>query len=417
MSESSSSAVPSTTATDPYAPFRHRDYRRFIAMVALTTIAQQAQGVAIGWNIYERTGSALALGWAGLAQFLPVFAFFLPAGQLADRHERRRIVVASLLVWSASAALLAWAAWSRADVGWIYFALTCIGAVVVVNRAARDALLPQLLPQSMLVAAVTWNSSVFQIASVSGPVIAGFLIAWTGNATTVYLANLVCILLSAGLVVSIRHRPLTHTRPPASWMEMFAGLTHVWRTKVVWAMMVVDLVAVLLGGATALLPIYAKDILAVGPAGLGWLSAAPAVGAALMATTQTHRPPFRHAGSAFLWSVAIFGAAVVVFGVSRWFWLSFAALLVVGASDNVSAVIRQTAVQLYTPDELRGRVSAVNRVFISSSNELGALESGMLAAATGPVFTVVFGGVATLAIAAAGVRLFPDLRRLVSFAK
>lgn len=397
---------------DTYAPFRHRDYRRFIAMVLIASLCQQSLGVAVGWDIYERTGSALALGWVGLAQFIPVLALFLPAGHLADRHDRRRVVAASLILWVAAAALLLAVSWRSAPVFWVYAALVAIGASTVLNRAGRDALLSQLVPADTLVRAVMWNSTVFQTASVAGPSLAGLLIAAGGSAMTVYAFNLAGMLVAMGLALSIHHHPLVAGKRPSTLHDLFGGLAHVWRTKVVLGLITIDLFAVLLGGAVALLPIYAKDILQVGATGLGWLAAAPAIGAVSMGMLQARARTYAHAGRAFVWAVMVFGFATIVFGLSRWYWLSMIALIVVGAADNVGAVIRQTAVQLYTPDELRGRVSAVNRVFISSSNELGAVESGLLASLTNPVFTVVAGGVAVLVIAAIGFKLFPDLRQL-----
>ena len=398
---------------DPYAPFRHRDYRFFIAMVLIASLAQQSLGVAIGWDIYERTGSALALGWIGLVQFIPVLAFFLPAGQLADRHDRRRIVAASLVVWVAASAWLVFVAWRALPVLWIYVAIAAVGMSTVLNRAGRDALLSQLVPADTLAQGVMWNSSVFQTASVAGPALAGLLIALGGSAITVYAFNLVAMLVAMALALAIRRRPITRQNRPSTWGDVFGGLAHVWKTKVVLGLITVDLFAVLLGGATALMPIFAKDILHVGPAGLGWLSAGPAIGAVMIATaTARGWRRTSHAGRTFLWAVAVFGLATIVFGLSQWFWLSLFALIVLGAADNVGAVIRQTAVQLYTPDELRGRVAAVNRVFISSSNELGAVESGLLASLTNPVFAVAAGGVATLVIAAFGFRVFPELKKL-----
>jgi MFS family permease len=399
---------------DPYAPFRHRDYRLFIAMVLIASLGQQSMSVAVGWDIYERTGSAMALGWIGLVQFIPVLAFFLPAGQLADRHDRRRIVAASLVLWFGASAILLYTAWRHLPVFWIYAAIAAVGMSTVLNRAGRDALLSQLVPPEILGRAVMWNSTVFQTASVAGPALAGLLIALGGSATTVYAFNLVGMLVAMSLALTIRHHPLTHGKRPSTWADVFGGLVHVWKTKVVLGLITVDLFAVLLGGATALMPIFAKDILHVGPAGLGWLSAGPAIGAVLVAvaTARGWRRTPPHAGRSFLWAVALFGAATIVFGLSRWYWLSLLALIVLGAADNVGAVIRQTAVQLYTPDELRGRVSAVNRVFISSSNELGAVESGLLASLTNPVFAVAAGGVATIVIAASAARVFPALKNL-----
>jgi MFS family permease len=400
--------------SDAYAPFRHRDYRHFIAMVLIASLAQQSLGVAVGWDIYERTASPMALGWVGLVQFIPVLAFFLPAGQLADRHDRRRIVAVSLCIWMVAAAVLLFTAWRAGPVLWIYTAIAAVGMSTVLNRAGRDALLSQLVPPEHLAQAVMWNSTVFQTASVAGPALAGLLIALGGSAIAVYAFNLVGMIIAIGMALTIRHHPLTHGKRPSTWGDVFGGLVHVWKTKVILGLITVDLFAVLLGGATALLPVFAKDILHVGPTGLGWLSAGPAIGAVLMAVAVARgwrRKP-AHAGRTFLWAVGVFGAATIVFGLSRWYWLSLAMLIVLGAADNVGAVIRQTAVQLYTPDELRGRVAAVNRVFISSSNELGAVESGLLASLTNPVFAVVAGGIATLVIAASAARVFPDLKKL-----
>ncbi len=402
----------SSARHDPYAPFRIPDYRRLVAMAFLTALVQQAQSVAIGWDIYERTGSALALGWAGLAQFAPIAAFFLPAGQIADRHDRRLVIAWSLGTWSVAALVLAAASHLDAGIGWIYAAIMGTGASIVLNRAARDALVPRIVPGAYLQSAVAWNMSVFQVALVSGPALAGIVIAATHSATAVYAMNLGSLVVAAWMALSIKHRIAGDAHRPGSLRELFAGVEHVWRTKVALGMMSIDLFAVLLGSVTALLPIFAKDILQVGPSGLGWLAAAPALGAVLMGVTQGMRRPWPHAGRAFMWGVVVYGAATIVFGLSRSFWLSLVTLVVLGAADNASAVIRQTVLQLRTPDLLRGRVSAVNRVFISSSNELGAFESGLLAAFTSPVFAVVFGGLATLVIVGGGAKLFPEIGRL-----
>jgi len=399
-------------AHDPLAPFRSRDYRRFSALALLAAMIERSQGVAIGWDVYERTGSALALGALGLVQFLPVLALFLPAGHLADRFDRRWVLLASFAAWGAANLLLAVISLTGEPAGWIYLAAAGLGSALVINRPARDALLAQLAPPETLARAVAWNSSLFQFASVAGPAAAGTLIAATGTASSVYLANVGFAVLAAAIALAIRRRPIDHAARARSLRDLLAGVEHVWRTKPILGVITLDLFAVLFGGATALFPIFAKDILHVGPAGLGWLTAAPAVGALAMAVVQGSAPPLRRAGLVFVWAVAGYGLAMIAFGLSTWFWLSLAALVAAGALDNLSVVIRATVVQLYTPDALRGRVSAVNRVFISSSNELGAFESGVLAAFIGPVATVVFGGVATIALVLGALRLFPDLRRL-----
>jgi MFS family permease len=413
---SAMSAVPAGGIDGPYVPFRIRDFRLFVTMILFSSVAQQAQAVAIGWDIYERTGSAMALGWTGLVQFIPVLAFFLPAGQIADRSDRRKVCALSLLIWFAGALLLAIGAWQHVAVGWIYVTIALTGLSTVLNRAARDALLPQIVPAPMLARAVTWNATIFQTASVAGPTLAGVLIALGGSAFTVYAMNVACIFVAAGVAIAIRSRPPSGPVRNGSWREVFGGLAHVWNTPEVLAPMTIDLFAVLLGGATALLPLYAKDILHVGPTGLGWLSAGPALGAVLMAFYVGHRKKEAHAGRSFLLAVGIYGFATVVFGFSTSFWISLAALVVIGAADNFGAVIRQTSVQLYTPDALRGRVSAVNRVFISSSNELGAVESGLAAALIGAVPAVVGGGLITVLVAAFGLKIFPALGEMESVA-
>ena len=398
-------------------PFAYRDYRLFITQGFLTNIVEKSQTVIIGWDLYERTGSALALGWMGLLQFLPVILLFLPAGQIADRFDRRWVIAISLLGWSASHSILVYASVTGADTTWIYIATVCIGTASVVNRPSRDAIMPQLLPRPILGRAIALNVSVFQTAAITGPALAGAMIAVTHSAATAYAINVACTLVAAVLVLWIGRRSVERLGPSRSLRDLFGGLEHVWRTKEILGVITLDLFAVLFGGATALLPVYAKDILHVGPAGLGWLTAAVSLGALAASVTQGIRRPFRRQGMAFAWSVAGFGVAIIVFGLSSWFWLSLLALIAVGALDNISVVTRQLVVQFYTPDELRGRVSAVNRVFISSSNELGAFESGALAALTGPVFTVVFGGFATIALVAAGMRYFPALRKMGSLAR
>ena len=399
---------------DPFAPFRSRGYGLLTAQTLLTNLVQHAQTVAVGWDLYERTGSALALGVLGLIQFAPVILLFLPAGEIADRFDRRHVVVLGLAIWGAANLLLAWTAASAAPVEWIYVAAAATGAAQVINRPSRDALLAQLLPRAAIGSGVAWSTSLFQLSAIAAPVFAGAVIAASGAATPVYALNAALTTAACVTGLLIQARRAERMRQSRSLGELFGGLTHVWRTKEILAVITLDLATVIFSTATALLPIYAKDILQVGPAGLGWLTASRALGAFGMSLLQNLRRPFRRAGSAFVASLAGYGLAIVVFGLSTWFWLSLAALIAVGALDNVNVVIRQTIVQLYTPDELRGRVSAVNRVFISSSNELGAFEAGLVASLAGPVFTMVLGGVATLLFVAWGLRFFPGLRHIGS---
>lgn len=395
--------------------FRQRDYRLFIVSIVLGGLANSAQGVAVGWEIYERTGSALALGWVGFAQFLPIALFFLPAGQIADRHERRYVMAASHLLWAIACVILIASTLRGGSVAWLYLALACTGFASLLYRAARDALLPALVPSQQLAEAMAWNSSSYQMASMAGPAIAGALIAWFKSAAVVYSVNFALICTTIVLALLIHHHTAARIARVRSWQDLFGGITHVWREKLVLGLVTIDLFSTLLGGAVALMPIFAKDVLRTGPEGLGLLSAGPAIGAFAMALLQGFRRPYRRAGPAFFAAIGTFAIATIVFGLSSWFWVSFAALVIAGGADNIGVVIRQTLVQLHTPDELRGRVSAVNRVLISASNELGALRAGALAAFVGPVVTVAAGGVVTVLVLAAGYRLFPMLRRLEGF--
>ena len=406
-----SRALSASSPTLPH-PLRLPDYRRLLIVSGAMQLAHQMQATAVGWDLYERTGAVLALAWVGLAQLLPALLLFIPAGELADRHDRRRVMAASLVLVVLGSAGLAAAAGTGAAVIWTYASLLLTSAAQVVNRPSRDALLPRVVPEAQLGQAVALNASVFQSASIIGPAAAGLIIAATQSAVPVFAADLVLAVVALVTALRLRVGGKPPAQAPLTLRALLAGLEHVWRTKVILGAITLDLFAVLFGGATALLPVYAKDILHVGPAGLGWLNAAPAIGAVSMALWLTRRPPRARVGRLFFASVAAFGIATAIFGLSTSYSLSFVVLIAIGAFDNVSVVIRQTVVQLWTPDALRGRVSAVNRVFVSSSNELGAFESGAVAALIGPVATVVAGGAATVIVTLAALRLFPELRRL-----
>ena len=408
------SPTPAASRSNPYRAFGLPDFRHLVGATFLAGLASQMQSVAVGWDVYERTGSAMALGWVGLAQIAPVIALFLPAGQIADRHDRRNILVGGFMLSVLAAAALTWAGHAGASVGWLYAACAASSAAQTLNRPARSALMPSVVPAAMLENALTWSSGAFQLAAVAGPALAGLIIAGTKSATVVYAVALSLLVLALFFASRVRRQPLRGAPSGRTWRDLFAGVTHVWSTQVILAVISMDLLAVLFGGATALLPIYAKDILQVGPTGLGWLAAATPAGACLMALAQGHLPPSKKPGVRFLWAVAGFGAATVVFGLSTVFWLSLLSLAAIGALDNISVVTRQTVVQTYTPDALRGRVSSVNSVFISTSNELGAFESGLVASLTTPVFAVASGGIATMLLVAAGAFVFPQLRRMKS---
>ena len=397
---------------DPYAALRFPDYRWYALGGLFASIGSNMQAVAIGWELYDRTGSALALGWVGLVQAFPVILFALPAGHLADRFDRRRLVILGQALGVLCSLGLTGLSWSNGPVSGFY-ALLFLGALArAVYWPASLALMPQLVPRAAFSNAVTWKSTTFQVASVTGPAVGGFLIALSGHPAVVYASTAVLTLVNVGMVAALRARPVARVREPMSMQAVLAGLGFVWRTKAVLAAITLDLFAVLLGGATALLPIYARDVLRVGPAGLGWLRAAPAVGALLMAITLAHRRPLVRPGRALLLAVTGFGVVMIVFGISRWFWLSLTVLMVSGALDNISVVVRHSLVQLSTPDEMRGRVSAVNSVFISCSNELGEFESGFVAAATSPVVSVVSGGVGTILVVLVVARCWPEIKEL-----
>jgi MFS family permease len=399
---------------DPYAALRHREYRLFLSGRILSVIGQQMLDVAIGWELYERTHAALALGLVGLVLVVPIVALALPAGHAADRWDRRRIVLVTQLALAVGSLALAWLSFSRGPVALTYLCLFAIGVALAFNRPATAALLPQLVPLADFPNAVTWNSSGFQIASVVGPALGGAVIGIRHHAGPVYILDAMLALAFFASVWGIARREPAGPGEPVTLESLLAGLAFVRRTKVILAAITLDLFAVLFGGATMLLPIFAKDILHVGPVGFGWLRAAPSAGALLMAVVLAHRPPLRRAGRSLLWAVAGFGIATIIFGLSRSFPLSMAMLLLIGALDNVSVVVRHTLVQVRTPDAMRGRVSAVNGVFIDTSNELGGFESGATAALFGPVASVVLGGLATLLVVAVVAHLWPELREMGS---
>jgi MFS family permease len=398
-------------AHDPYAALRLRDYRLLLSGGVLASVGTSALAVVVGWEVFERTNeSYFALALAGLAQFFPVLLLALPAGQAADRYSRK--VLAQIAQGGLALTCLALASLSfwQGPVELIFVCLLLAGACRALYMPTRSALLPQLVPTEVLANAVTWNSTGWQIASITGPALAGGVMVLFGYAAT-YLLSACCCLGCVVLLLPIRPRPVPWLLQPRTLGSLLAGLRFVWRTELLLAAITLDLFAVLLGGATALLPAYAK-LLGVGKFGLGALRAAPALGALLMGVALAHLPPLRRAGLALLSAVAGFGAATIGFGLSTHFGLSFLFLALTGALDNVSMVVRGTLMQLLTPDEMRGRVSAVNSVFISSSNELGEFESGAVAAVFGPVVSVVGGGIGTILVVAAVALRWPKLLRL-----
>jgi MFS family permease len=397
---------------DPYAALRSPDYRLLLGAILLTSVGGEMQATAVGWELYRRTGNSLSLGLVGLVQFVPIFLLALPAGHAADRHSRKGMLLGALsLALLASVGLAVLSAF-QGPVELMFLCLLLAGVGQAFGRPARWAILPRVVSAEALPNAMTWQSGSWQVASLLGPVVAGQVLEYTRHAVWAYLPSALCYLGAAGCVVLLRHRPGERAREPISLRSLVDGVHFVWRTKPILATITLDLFAVLLGGAVALLPVFQRDILEVGPAWLGWLRAAPSLGALGMALLLAHRGPLRRPGQSLLWAVAGFGAATVAFGFSRNPWLSCLLLGLTGALDNVSVVVRGTLVQVLTPDTMRGRVSAVNGVFISSSNELGAFESGLTAQWFGPVASVVGGGVGTILVVLAVMGAWPQVLRL-----
>jgi MFS family permease len=398
---------------DPYAALRSRDYRFYSFGWMISVIGRQVQDVAVGFELYHRTNSSkLALAWVGLSQAIPLLLLALPAGQLADRFDRRRILIVSQTLWAASSLGLALVSHFQGPIPLVYVLLVTGTIAHATGWPARAAMLPQVVPPDIFDNAVTWNSSFFQIASVVGPAVAGLILI--RGAMAAYLIDVVCGLTFAMLLMQLRLRQSDKPREPATLRSLTEGVRFVWRTPIILATISLDLFAVLLGGATILMPVFASEILHVGPVHLGLLRTAPAVGAFSAAILMAHLPPMKRAGLAMLWAVAGFGLATIVFGISRSFWLSMLMLALTGAFDNVSVVVRHTLIQTLPPDSMRGRVAAVNIIFIGASNELGAFESGATAAWLTPTVAVVVGGIGTIVVVATIALLAPQVRRLGS---
>ena len=380
--------------------------RLWLARLSSVTASQMLM-VAVAWHMYDITSSAWDLGLVGLFQFVPALLLTLPAGHVADRYHRGRVFALCLLLQAAIAiALVAATQLGLATRELILAISVLLGVARAFQMPAQQALTPLLVPQDMLQHAVALSSSGMQAAIICGPALGGLL--YTIGPMAVYATCTALLVVAMGLVLAIKykHSPVTLA---ATWDSVLAGFTFVWHHKVLLGATSLDLFAVLLGGATALLPIYARDILQIGPIGLGVLRAAPAVGALVMSMALLRWPMRRHVGYKLLVAVAVFGLATIIFGISESYYLSLIALVATGAADSISVVTRMTLVQLETPDEMRGRVSAVNSIFIGASNQLGEFESGATAAAFGAVGSVVLGGVGTILIALSWLKLFPVL--------
>ena len=402
---------------DSYAALRHREFRWFIISMFAMVVSSQLQAVVVGWQVYRITHDPLSLGLIGLAEALPFISIALPAGFLADRRNRRAISVTAIFVLaccsitlyllSATPALL-----SRVGVVPIYVVIFISGVARGILQPARQALSAEIIPRSMYQNAIAWRSSTWQIASVIGPAVGGLLYGFAGADVSYAVAALLMLFALAGFL-RMRYTPVPRALQSESMVaELLTGLRFVWSEHAILGALSLDLFSVFLGGAEALLPVFAAEILKVGPQGLGILRAAPAAGAVTMGVFLAHRPPFRRAGRTMLLAVGVFALAIIGFGLSRSFYLSLGLLALSGMADNVSVVIRSTLIQLLTPPQMLGRVSAVNSIFIGSSNELGAFESGVAARLFGTVPAVVLGGSAALLVVGLTARLVPRLRNL-----
>ncbi len=387
--------------------FVYYETARFCIVVSL-----EMQSVAVGWQVYQMTHRALDLGLVGLAQFMPGILLFLLTGHAADRLERRRLLTTCYAGFAVcSALLLLLTIRNVGSVYFIYVVLVGLGVVRSFNGPVSRALLPQLVPEEHFPNAVTWNATVLQTATILGPALGGVVYAIFRGPTCVYILALISAIVAGVLTLRLTVRTAQRGSQPANWRSFLAGLGFIWNHKVILGSISLDLFAVLLGGAVALLPIYASEILKTGAWGLGLLRSAPGIGAAVMAILLAHYPLRRRAGATMLWCVVGFGIFTIVFGVSRSLVLSMVALLLAGAADMVSVVVRATVVQIATPEEMQGRVNAVDLVFIGASNEFGEFESGLTAHWFGAVPAVILGGIGAIVVTALWAWMFPELRR------
>jgi len=412
---------------DPYSSLKDKNYALYATGLFLCNLGRQMLTVGIGWDIYARTHSAFALGFVGLAQVIPVILLTLPAGHIVDQYDRKWVLrMAQLVNLAATSALiyisiyhadssahLKGIQWLFSPVGGMYLCLFLAGIGSAFHRPSNASMIPNMVGKELFTNAVTWNSMFYQGTCVLGPAIGGILIATFRSAFPVYLADFLGCLIFWLLLSQIQsHQTAPSQKEPMNIKNLVSGASFVWKTKIILAAITLDMFAVLFGGAVALMPVYAQDILHVGAGGLGWLQAAPSVGAVIMGLIMARMETLRNAGKLLTIMIIGFGLATIVFGLSRNLYLSLAMLIVTGMCDNISVIIRTSLVQLRTPDHLRGRVSSINFVFIGASNELGGFESGLAAWLLGPVTAVVAGGVATIATVLLTMMIWPELRQL-----
>jgi MFS family permease len=412
MVTESQSNLPANGRHDPYKALRSRDFRLLLTGRFITSFGNEMLTFAIAWELWLRTRSAFALGMVGLVQVVPVILLSLPGGHVADQHNRRRIVGVTQVAFALCSFGLGVLSYFQGSLVLIYVCLLGIGIARAFNDPAASTLVPEAVPPELFASAATWTSSSWQLASIAGPAAAGVIIALWNNVTVIYLFDALAAIIFLVLLGFIKGRPLALSRKAATMDSLMEGFRFIRSTKVILAAITLDMFAVLFGGAVALLPIYATDILQVGAQGLGVMRAAPSIGAIIMAFAIAHLPSFRHAGKTLLIAVAGFGAATIIFGFSKNFLLSVVMLTLLGGLDNISVIIRSTLMLTLTPDEMRGRTAAVNSIFIGTSNEMGAFESGMAASLFGPIIAVVAGGIGTILVVLTIAKVWPEMRNL-----
>lgn len=406
-----------SSSGDPYAAWRFPSFRYLLIGRLVFLMGTQGQAMALAWELYNRTNDPFSLGLVGLFKGIPMILFTLPGGVIADRFDRRKIIRICLTGATCTSLAMAWASLQEASVWVIYALLFLDSSFMRLTTPSGAALMPMFLPKSLLENGVKWSSNVFQCTSLIGPALAGFILSWNLQATYFICAGTSLTFMALISRMEVRAQG---KKPRQHWArEALEGVQFVWSRKILLGTVSLDLFAVLFGGAVYLLPVFARDllppVLGMTPEQmLGWLNAAPAAGALSMGMLVAHLPPFQKAGKAMLWAVAGFGLVTIGFGLSPSFWISWPLLFLAGATDNISVVVRHTLVNVLTPDHMRGRVSAVNSVFIGSSNELGGFESGLVARLFSPVISVVSGGIATILVVTTWAGLFPKMREFGS---
>jgi MFS family permease len=398
---------------DSRAAFRYPAFTIFQTARCLVVLAMEMQAVAVGWQVYEITKRPLDLGLVGLAQFLPGIVLFLVAGHIADVFDRKKVLILCEAGFGVCfLLLLLLTAYGTRSVAAIYVVLVMLGVVRSFNGPASRAMLPHLVPEEHFQNSVAWASGIFQLATILGPVFGGLIYAIVRGPFAVYLIATTIAIVAVGLLLKLRVDTKRRENVETSSSSIFEGFRYIWREKLILGAISLDLFAVLLGGAVALLPVYAREILQTGPWGLGILRSAPGVGAGIMAIAIAYKPLRKHVGATMLWCVAAFGFSTVLFGISHSMMFSLIALFMVGATDMVSVIVRGTLIQVATPDEMRGRVNAVDMIFIGASNELGQFESGLTAQWLGTVPAVILGGIGAIVVTGLWAWMFPELRKV-----